>query len=453
MKMKFTKTAIFLFFLSAFILQFSAGSYAAKKTPRREALRIYAFGDSITHGVNASTINTQTFRYILSQKLSEKYGIDVRVYDGGIGGQDTQMADKRFSDVTGADPDIAIIMFGSNDAALKDGYGEERSAPRVAIEKYRATIEKWIDALQEKGTAVILMTPPPTTGNYQDLGDGKSLSRDQKSVTKNYAKACREIAVLKKTDLVDNFQIILEAVSGKSPAQLFISDGIHLNPKGNAAVANNIIASAFESEKSLLMRNPRTAPFFASKPEPEKTPAPGPSHAADEEVSSAKDDNEEIEATVESFPAVDYSAIEKNNLVNLALGKTYIESSPDRKCARNVLTDGVANVKNADKAYFTAPSEVFPKWVTIDLGKLSDIRHLVIYNSGRAQTRKIKIFGSDDLESFRQIGKYAFRRDEPNYHLALAKPEKARYVKIEFSDSFGESRSVSLNEVEIWGKK
>lgn len=419
-----------------------AAEAAAGRKPRRETLRIYCFGDSITRGINSSTTNAQTFRYLLSQKLTEKFGIDVRVYDGGIGGQDTTMADARFADVAAADPDVAIIMFGANDAAMKGRDGEERTAPRVPVERYRANIERWIDELQQKGTAVILMTPPPTTGNYQDLGNGKTLSVDQKSVTKKYAYACREMAIVKKVDLVDNFKFFTEADGGKNLGRFFISDGIHLNPAGNAFIADNIMNSAFLSETSRLMSNPRTARFFGVET---STAARAPER--EEEVEET-----ETEAPIVSYPAVDYTAIEKNDLVNLAAGKSYIESSPDRKCAKNVLTDGVANVRKASKIYFTSSSSVFPKWVTFDLGKISSVRHVIIYNSERGQAKKIKVFTSSDLESFRQIGRYTFEKDEPNFHLALEKPASARYVRIEFADSYGGSKSVSLNEVEIWGR-
>jgi|GEM_PF-4662517 len=418
--------------------------------PSGGVLHIYAFGDSITYGVNSSTKATETFRYLLSDMLYKKYGADVRVYNGGIGGQDTQIADRRFNEVLKADANIVIIMFGSNDASLKNVNGGESSGPRVPVEKYRETIEKWIDALQQKGSVVILMTPPPVARNYQRLSDDKFLSRDQNSVTRQFAYACREIAVKKKVDLVDNFSEFLSMNSGSSSMDKnFISDGIHFNEFGNRVIAENIMRRAFDPYKSRTMSAPGVAEIFKLKNKPSGVKEDG-------EREDGKEDEEDgnvLADSVRSDEKIDYSAIINANRVNLALNKPYLENMPERGCNKNALTDGEANISDPAKSYFSRSSEIFPKWVVIDLGRCFKIYDIVIYNSGKGETKKIKLLASDNIENFHSIARHSFLKGERHYKLSLDEPEEARYVKIEFSDSYSDDGTVSLNEVEVWGQK
>lgn len=79
-----------------------------------EAQTIVSFGDSVT----APRGDTYVYSAILTADLLFE-GKPVTVHNGGIGSSTSAMGLKRFeADVLTIKPDVAIIMFGINDAAI-----------------------------------------------------------------------------------------------------------------------------------------------------------------------------------------------------------------------------------------------------------------------------------------------------------------------------------------------
>jgi hypothetical protein len=83
--------------------------------------KIVAFGDSVTLGVRPGVTEYQTFRYLLQERLKQQ-GLDVEVVNAGVGGDNTRTALARLDrDVLSERPELVIVMFGVNDAAMVDG--------------------------------------------------------------------------------------------------------------------------------------------------------------------------------------------------------------------------------------------------------------------------------------------------------------------------------------------
>jgi len=119
------------------------------------------FGDSTT----AVRGSTRIYSAILQDELR-----DVRVISAGVGGDTTDMDRKRFEqDVLTYQPQVAIIQFGINDAAIDVWRNPPATEPRVSLERYEANLRNFIQTLKSKDTQVVLMTSNPRPVIEQEI--------------------------------------------------------------------------------------------------------------------------------------------------------------------------------------------------------------------------------------------------------------------------------------------
>ncbi|MGB0580203.1 MAG: exo-alpha-sialidase [Limisphaerales bacterium] len=193
---------------------------------------IVAFGDSTTARRGPLKIYSG---------LLAKANPKDRVINAGIGGHNTDHARKRFQkDVLSKNPDLVIIQFGINDAAVD--VWKKATKPRVSIERYEKNLKFFVATLKGRKAKVILMTPnpirwteklkrmygkPPYRGNDPD--GFNVLLRD-------YAQVVRKVATDNRIPLIDVYRTFDEAKDIDS----LLLDGMHPNNRGHQIVADKL---------------------------------------------------------------------------------------------------------------------------------------------------------------------------------------------------------------------
>lgn len=190
-------------------------------------LRIVCIGDSVTKAVRPGVKAEETFCAIVEARLktSDK---DAVVVNSGVGSDTTEGGLKRFErDVLAHKPTHVFIMFGLNDAWVKQG----ASKPLVALDRYAANLKQMIAILRSKKITPILMTSNPYNRPAPNVE------------VKPYIEACRKVAREENVLLVDVYARFAElAIEGDRFKKLFV-DECHMNAEGNVFIADQISAA------------------------------------------------------------------------------------------------------------------------------------------------------------------------------------------------------------------
>ena len=186
---------------------------------------IVAFGDSVTKGVRAGVNEYQTFRHLLQEDLKTR-GLDVKVVNAGVGGHNTAMGLARIdADVIENQPELVIVMFGVNDAAMVDGGPVARTEPRVSLADYVANLREIVRRCREAGASVVLCTPSPMSRAYAYYQ------------VRVYAQAVRDLAEELDAPLVDAFELF----DGRDDGLELIEDGCHPYVEGHRIIADAML--------------------------------------------------------------------------------------------------------------------------------------------------------------------------------------------------------------------
>jgi lysophospholipase L1-like esterase len=232
--------------MNRLLLAFTIAWFSAPNSPLRaaEGMTIVTFGDSVT----AARGRTVVYPALLASDLSYD-GQDVKVINAGIGGNTTNMAKVRFEkDVLLRKPDLVVVMFGLNDAAVDVWKDPPADKPRVALADYRKNLTEMIQTLKEQGTRVVLMTSNPLNWSETTLKlYGKSPYQPEdvdglNVMLHDYITAVREIAKTENVGFVDVFAAFeaYEAEPNHKPGSLS-SDGMHPGDAGHRIIANLLI--------------------------------------------------------------------------------------------------------------------------------------------------------------------------------------------------------------------
>ncbi|EGW13807.1 Isoamyl acetate-hydrolyzing esterase 1-like [Cricetulus griseus] len=181
--------------------------------------RVVLFGDSITQVDGAhcwltdlSGYNTRWAKIILPRLISKGSGME--------------------------NPVAVTVFFGANDATLKD----ENPKQHVPLDEYSANLRamvqylRSVDILEER---VILITPPPlgeAAWEKECILKGCKLNR-LNSIVGEYANACLQVARDCGTNVLDLWTLMQKDNQDFSS---YLSDGLHLSPKGNEFLFSNL---------------------------------------------------------------------------------------------------------------------------------------------------------------------------------------------------------------------
>ena len=228
-----TRRVVFLFVLSSPVL-------AGDKTTT-----IVTFGDSTT----APRGKLQVYSQIVDKEIL-RHDQTVRVINSGIGGNNTQHARARFDDdVLAHQPDIVVIQFGINDAAVDVWKDPPATEPRVSVDTYTRNLRHFVRTLKERDSQVVLMTPNPLcwTDKLRELyGRSPYISADTDGfnvLLMQYAAQARVVAADEDVPLIDVYNQFQKYgdTEGQDVADLLL-DGMHPNTLGQRMVADAILA-------------------------------------------------------------------------------------------------------------------------------------------------------------------------------------------------------------------
>jgi lysophospholipase L1-like esterase len=182
---------------------------------------IVTMGDSLTdtrHWANRSV----NWPMLLTKKLKEKYGVDVKILNPAIGGtelrQNLVLMPRWLAEAP--EPDLVTVCFGGND--WNSG---------MRGEMFRETCRETIDRIRRstRGKAdVLLMTTVPALEIWTTRAE--------------LGEAARAAASERKAGLADTEKAFLNAAAERRE-KLFCTDKVHLDPPGHETVAATVFAS------------------------------------------------------------------------------------------------------------------------------------------------------------------------------------------------------------------
>lgn len=223
--------------MAALVLVCASGAWADG------ALRITLFGDSTSAPRKVSGRDLTIYGSLLETHFREK-GVPVQVINASVGGATTEDARSRLNGVLRNQPDIVVIQFGINDAAVDVWKEPPADAPRVSLKSYRDNLRHIVQKSREMGAIPILMTPnrvywtarlkqrygkPPYDPNRWDGFD---------IILADYAQVVRELAKELNVQLVD---IHAEYTRQGQAGATLLLDGMHPNDQGHALVLAKLV--------------------------------------------------------------------------------------------------------------------------------------------------------------------------------------------------------------------
>ncbi|MEZ6039205.1 MAG: GDSL-type esterase/lipase family protein [Planctomycetaceae bacterium] len=267
--------------LTAAVICFSGIHLSAEDA---DQLTIVTFGDSTT----AVRGELKIYANVLQDELP-KDGLAVRVINAGVGGHHTDNARKRFeNDVLSQKPNIVVIQFGINDAAVDVWKDPPATESRVSLTDYEKNLRHFVRTLVDRRTRVVLMTPNPlrwTPKMREMYGKPPYLPNNVDGFNvklASYAEAVRQVARTEGVPLIDVYQRFEEfgTIDGQSVDDLLL-DGIHPNEKGHRLVADLLKEVLLKTEQTDLpassattetndvkiLENPAGSSFTTTNPE------------------------------------------------------------------------------------------------------------------------------------------------------------------------------------------
>ena len=192
--------------------------------------KIVFFGDSITQ----AGVDKGGYIDVLQNIITEKGAADKFELNGaGISGNKIYDLYLRIEkDVLDKKPDVVVIWVGVNDVWHKSSSGTGTD-----FDKFGRFYDAVVKKIQQGGAKVIVVTPAA-------IGEKNDYSNSQDGDLNGYSSWLRKYVKDNGLGLVDLRTIFHEYSLAHNPDNLskgiLTSDGVHLNPKGNALVAEEM---------------------------------------------------------------------------------------------------------------------------------------------------------------------------------------------------------------------
>ena len=192
--------------------------------------KIVFFGDSITQ----AGVDKGGYIDVLQNMITEKGAADKFELNGaGISGNKIYDLYLRIEkDVLDKKPDVVVIWVGVNDVWHKSSSGTGTD-----FDKFGRFYDAVVKKIQQGGAKVIVVTPAA-------IGEKNDFSNSQDGDLNGYSSWLRKYVKDNGLGLVDLRTIFHEYSLAHNPENLskgiLTSDGVHLNPKGNALVAEEM---------------------------------------------------------------------------------------------------------------------------------------------------------------------------------------------------------------------
>lgn len=195
--------------------------------PKKE-VKIACVGDSLTYGMGVEDREENCYPMVLQNLLgTDSYTIGNFGVNGATlqkEGNQPYWKEKRYEQSVSLEPDIVVLMLGTNDTKEENWKGSE------AFRKdYEALIEEY-EKLDTKPT-VILLTPPVLYQSGEIITDVRASSD---SIVSEEAQVILEIGNEKELSVINLYEL-----TGSHP-EWYNTDGVHLNAEGAAAIADEV---------------------------------------------------------------------------------------------------------------------------------------------------------------------------------------------------------------------
>jgi len=195
----------------------------------RGARRLVCLGDSITEQGEAPGGYVDRIREALAPR-------EIEVINAGIGGHRSSDMRARFTrDVLRHRPDVVTVSCGVNDVWHGfDAFHPDGGGPRaVPLPQYRQNIQAMVEAAQGERVLPVILS---TTIIEEDAASPANLR------LRDYNDVLRHIADLTDCRFIDLFNPFLEEIARHrretGERKLWLTtDGVHLNERGNALMA------------------------------------------------------------------------------------------------------------------------------------------------------------------------------------------------------------------------
>lgn len=195
--------------------------------PKKE-VKIACVGDSLTYGMGVEDREENCYPMVLQNLLgTDSYTIGNFGVNGATlqkEGNQPYWKEKRYEQSVSFEPDIVVLMLGTNDTKEENWKGSE------AFRKdYEALIEEY-EKLDTKPT-VILLTPPVLYQSSEIITDVRASSD---SIVSEEAQVILEIGNEKELSVINLYEL-----TGNHP-EWYNTDGVHPNAEGAAAIADEV---------------------------------------------------------------------------------------------------------------------------------------------------------------------------------------------------------------------
>lgn len=179
---------------------------------------IVCFGDSLTYGYCAD-YGTDYVSLLRKQIKIDFPEADITVKNKGENGETSREGLRRLEcDVLHYNPDIIIMLFGSNDSAFSD-------YQHRGIEEFSFNYDRIISAVKEKeNIELILMTPPPVI-------EEADMPFIENAVLNKYCDIIKEKAEENSLMLIDLNKAFINADNGNL-SRFMQWDGVHISTEG-----------------------------------------------------------------------------------------------------------------------------------------------------------------------------------------------------------------------------
>ncbi len=200
-------------------------------TPAQKKNHVIFFGDSITQaGVQPGGYITVLGDLLKQKGLADQF----QLTGAGIGGNKVYDLYLRMEDdVLAKNPNTVVIWVGVNDVWHKRTHGTGTDA-----DKFEGFYNALIKKLKQKNIRVLICTPAA-------IGEKTDFSNELDGDLNKYAAIIRRIAQTNNCPLIDLRKTFLDYNLANNPENkdrnILTSDGVHLNEKGNALVAEKML--------------------------------------------------------------------------------------------------------------------------------------------------------------------------------------------------------------------
>ena len=188
---------------------------------------LVCLGDSITQ---ADPGYVSLMAALIAAKYPER---SINVVNAGIGGHKApDMLERLGRDVLAHRPDWVTVSVGINDV----WHGMDGGTGGVPLDVYEREVTAIVQTIQAQATAQIVLVPPTVIGEDVEAPANRLLGQ--------YVATMERVADRYETLLAPahaDFLRTLRAGQAASPGFRITTDGVHLNPLGNARLALTIL--------------------------------------------------------------------------------------------------------------------------------------------------------------------------------------------------------------------